>query len=441
MTRRGAVGALVALGILLGTTAAGGAQGPGPAASSVRTALPLVVIDSRGRIPNAPKVSARMRIVHHPGAPNTFRERGNVYDGLVGIEVRGHSSAQFPKKSYAVETRDARGGARNVSLLGMPKENDWILYASYNDKTLMRNALAHWTVRQLGRYSSRTRLVELVLNGRYEGVYVLMERVKRGPSRVQLSDVGLSGAYLLELTTNARVQQKELSSWFRLPATGKPAEFYDPKAAGLRPAERAWITKHVTRFERVLYGETFADARTGYRRLLDVPAAVDFVLLNELFKNQDAMMSSTYVGKGAGAKLRMGPVWDFDLALGNTFYQPGGTLEGWMLKARPWTVRLYRDPVFAAAAAARWRKLRSAGLVDRMVRHIDSTARALTRAQAQQRNFQRWRILGVYVWPNAVDPATGTYPRTYTAEVRLMKSWLTRRAEWIDRNIGSMGSS
>ncbi|MBD0330348.1 MAG: CotH kinase family protein [Thermoleophilia bacterium] len=434
MTRSALVLAALAPAVLLGTTSARGSAAP--AAASLRTTLPLVIIDVKRRIPDAPKVPARMRIIHNPGGTNSPRERANAYDGLIGIEVRGHSSARFPKRSYAIETRTARRRARNVPLLGMPRENDWILYASYNDKSLLRNVVAHWTARQLGRYSSRTRYVELVVDGRYEGVYVLMERVKRSPRRVALSDVGLSGAYVVELSTNPRVRGKR--GFFRLPVTGKPVEFYDPKRTSLRPAERAWMRRYIGQFEQALYGDAFADQANGYRRWLDVESAVDYVLLQELFKNQDALITSVFVAKGARTRLRLGPIWDFDLAMGNAYFYPAGVLEGWMLRSRPWASRLYRDPAFAAAMAARWRQLRSERLIERMLAFVDANARALE--QPQRRNFRRWRILGSYVWPNSVDPATGQYPPTYAAEVRLLKNWLRRRAAWLDRNIGSVGS-
>ena len=248
--------------------------------------------------------------------------------GQIAIELRGRSSQRFPKKSYGLETRTRGGGNRNVSLLGLPRENDWILYAPYNDKTLMRNALAYETARRLGRYASRTRYVELVLNGRYEGVYVLMETPKLDDERVRVADRGLSGGYLLEFTFADQVRGGRSS--FRLPTTRRAVVFQDPDAEDLSRRERAWITRHLRRAERALYGRRFRSPTRGWRAYLDEAALVDFVLLNELFKNQDAFRASTFLSKGAGAKLQLGPIWDFDIAMGNSNYGESRALGGWL---------------------------------------------------------------------------------------------------------------
>ena len=198
----------------------------------------------------------------------------------------------------------------------------------YNDKTLMRNALAYETARRLGRYASRTRYVELVLNGRYEGVYVLMETPKLDDERVRVADRGLSGGYLLEFTFADQVRGGRSS--FRLPTTRRAVVFQDPDAEDLSRRERAWITRHLRRAERALYGRRFRSPTRGWRAYLDEAALVDFVLLNELFKNQDAFRASTFLSKGAGAKLQLGPIWDFDIAMGNSNYGESRALGGWL---------------------------------------------------------------------------------------------------------------
>src|SRR5690606_9969158 len=134
--------------------------------------LPIVVIDTQGRaIPDEPKILARMGIIDNgEGVRNSTGDPFNGYDGFVGIEVRGASSQAFPKKQYAIETRDADGEDVNVSLLGLPGEEDWILQGPYSDKSLMRNVLVYHLARRMGRYASRTRYAEVVLNDEYQGV-------------------------------------------------------------------------------------------------------------------------------------------------------------------------------------------------------------------------------------------------------------------------------
>jgi hypothetical protein len=434
----GAIATLVLAAVL--TVPSGLAAGQRQAAPAVRTALPLVVISAPGAIRDDPKRTARMRIIHRGGGRlNAVGQRANAYDGQIAIEIRGHSSQQFPKKQYGFETRTRQGKNRNVSLLGLPAENDWILSAPYSDKTLMRNAVAYRAARILGRYASRTVYVELVLNGTYRGVYLLTEQPKLDHRRVAVQDDDVTGGYLMEMTVTQKLQRGE--AWFRGPITRTPFAYADPKRGDLSDRRAAWIRDHIGAFERALYSPGFRDPERGYRAYLDVDAAVDYVLLNELFKNQDAFFASTFVHKSTGGKLVLGPLWDFDVSMGNSNFGRSGLLTGWAFDPirarRPWVSRLYADPFFVERMAARWRAIRARGFVQQLQRTIDADARRLR--GPQQRNFHRWPILGRRVWPNPVDPRTGRVRRTYAAEVAYMKSWLGSRARWLDANIGRLG--
>jgi hypothetical protein len=371
---------------------------PAPA----EAALPVLRIDAPRTIPDEPKLNARMRM---PG-----------YRGRIGIERRGQSSqALFPKKSYAIELRTAAGKDRKVPLLGMPDDGDWVLYAPYNDKTLMRNVVAYETARWAGRYAARTRFVELRLNGRYEGVYVLMEKLELGDERVQ-------GEALLEFTFPFQARSKARS--FRTPVKRRPIVWEDPERGDLSRTRAAAIASRVRAAERALYG------RGSWRRRIDEATAVDFALLNELFKNQDGFHGSTFMALHGDGKLRLGPVWDFDIAMGNSDYGPSRRLRGWMLAGRDWAERLYRDRRFTRRMANRWRELRRAGLRRHVLATVERSRVDLHGAIG--RNFRRWPVLDRRIWPN--PRARGSY----VAEVRFLRGWLRRRIAWIDRNIGRL---
>jgi hypothetical protein len=150
--------------------------------------LPIVVIETGGiDIPDDPKIPAVMGIIRGGGMRNTLTDPFTDYHGPIGIELRGTSSLAYDQKQYAVETRDSLGDEREVVLMEFPEESDWILYAPYVDKSLMRNVLLYNTAREMGRYASRTRFCELVIDGKYQGVYVLMEKIKRDRNRVNIS--------------------------------------------------------------------------------------------------------------------------------------------------------------------------------------------------------------------------------------------------------------
>jgi len=164
----------------------------------------------------------------------------------------------------------------------MPADDDWILYAGYNDKTLMRNVIAYDTARRMGRYASRTRFVEVRLNGRYHGVYVLMEKLKLNEDRIDLPEP----AQLLEWTFG--FQAKSKGRYVRLPISKYFMLYEDPEREDIGHARRAQVQRSIGKAERALYGADFRDPERGWRRHIDEAAAIDFVLVNELFKNQDA---------------------------------------------------------------------------------------------------------------------------------------------------------
>jgi hypothetical protein len=362
------------------------------AAGLVTAALAVVSIDAGAPI-GGREVDAQLRA---PG-----------FEGRVAIETRGRWSRRFPKKSYALEVREPDGSNRDVPLLGLPADDDWILYAAYNDRTLIRNVLAYETARRMGRYAARTRFVQLRLDGRYHGVYVLMEKLKLHDDRVR-------GDFLLELTSPGQARRKDPS--FRTPFARRPVVWEDPEREDLRRARAHGIRDRVARAERALYR-----GRPGaWRRHLHAGAAVDFLLVNELFKNQDVMDVSTFV-TGHRGTLRLGPVWDFDFSSGNSNRAPSRYLTGWMAAERPWAERLYADRAFRRHMGRRWAQLQRAGLRAWLLRSVDAYGRAL--APAARRDSTRWK-------------AGGDRPRgTHAGHVRTLRRWLHRRIEWMDGNL------
>ena len=399
---------------------------PAQGAPDLATRLPIVVIDADGPIVDDPKVGARMRVIHNRrGALNRPTHRPTVYDGRIGIEVRGQSSQRFPKKQFGFETIDRAGENRNVSLLGLPAENDWILYAAYNDGSLLRNVVAYRAARQTGRYASRTRVVEVVLNGRYWGVYVLMEKLKLDDNRV--SEPPDSDGFLLEYTHPSKIDPGD--TWFRTPITRTPILYDDPERGDMPPARAAQIARQVGAFERALYGREFRHPTRGWRAHLDAASAVDYVLLYELFRNHDAFSASTFLHQGADGRLALGPLWDFDLSMGN----PADVLppRGCSLCDRRWAQRLYKDGEFVRAMTRRWTHLRRQGFVRTTLAAVERDARALQTAQV--RNLRRWPVLGFT--PVAPDASGASLRAAYRAETTRLTRWIRTRAGWLTASL------
>lgn len=417
--------------------------------------LPIVIINSLGQtIPDEPKITADMGIIDNgPGQINNLTDSYNNYDGKIGIEIRGSSSQSFPKKQYGIETRDSNGEDLGVELLGFPEEDDWVLYAPYSDKSLLRNVITYRLGNVIGRYASRTRLVEVVINDQYQGVFVLMEKIKRDKNRVDISKLeedeiagdDLTGGYIVKIDKFTGGGGEGWTSPF--PSRGGLSpnvtfQYEYPKADDIVPEQQEYIENYITAFEEALKGPDFLDATTGYKNWADIDSFVDFIIINELTKNVDGYRLSTFMYKDKdsnGGKLTMGPLWDFNLAFGNADYCEGSITSGWGLDFNSvcsgdnwqipfWWDRLLQDPEFTTKLNDRWDGLRATTLSDAALgQMIDDLSTEL--GEATGRNFERWPVLNEYVWPNNFVGGS------YDAEINYLKSWIEDRTAWIDDNL------
>lgn len=440
--------------VLLGVVATSNFSGH---TQSLSSNLPIVVINTGGlSILDDPKIVADMGIIDNgPGQRNTVTDAYNNYSGKIGIEIRGSSSQSFPKKQYSIELRDAAGEGISVPLLGLPAEEDWVLFAPYNDKSLLRDVLAYKIGNDLGRYAPRTRYCELVLNGNYEGIYVLIEKIKRDKNRVDINKLDpnensgndLTGGYIIKIDKETGSGNGGWTSSYVPPnRSGSQTIYFQydyPKAADISAEQKNYIRQFMLNFETALTGAGFADPVNGYARYADADSFIDFFIVNEVSKNVDGYRLSTFMHKqrdSDGGKLVMGPVWDFNLGFGNADYCTSGNPEGWVNGFNSicpqdhwlipfWWGRLYQDPAYRSKLAARWAELRSNQLqTSRLHTYIDSVYTVLN-SEATFRNFQRWPVIGQYVWPNYFVGSS------YSAEVNWLKNWITNRMNWLDANM------
>ncbi|MCE2846858.1 MAG: CotH kinase family protein [Sphingobacteriales bacterium] len=415
--------------------------------------LPIVRINTYGAgIPDDPKIPAYIDLIDNgPGQRNYIGDKGNIFAGPIGIETRGSFSQTLPKKSYGFDIRDSLGNETDTPLVGMPSESDWIFNASYSDKTFLRNCLSYHIAQQLGNYASRFRHCEIVINGQYQGIFILLEKIKRGPGRVDIANLtpadisgdSLTGGYILKVDKQTGSVTGGFPSQYP-PYNGGPTPdiLYEyPDGNTLVPQQIQYIQQYCDSFENALRGIQFTDQFLGYRPFIEVDSWIDYLIINEFAKNIDGFRISSYFHKrkvNDGGQLVMGPVWDFDIAWGNANYDGGDVISGYSHlysnTSAPnqvpfWWVRLQQDPYFSNRARCRWESLRAGVLSNTaLFAWIDSMALVLDEAQA--RNFVRWPILGVYVWPN---PAP--YPSTYGGVIQELKNWVTNRSTWLDANL------
>ena len=426
----------------------------------ITSTLPIVIISTNNiTIPNTPKIDGFMGIIDNgPGQLNNVNNPFNEFYGQIAIETRGSSSAGFPAKSYGLETRGPDSVNYNASIFDWPIDNDWILYAPYTDKSLIRNVLTFKLGNETGNYAPRTKLCELILNEEYVGVYVFMERIKVNPGRVGIDkldyadtlDNHLTGGYIVKIdkTTNGGIVAWTSPYTAALPSNSPiNYQLHDPSIDLIHPLQEQYIQSYVSAWETALAGPNFSDPLTGFRAYADEASFIDYMLINELSKNVDGYRISTFLYKerlSEGGKLVAGPLWDFNLGWGNANYCQGGNTTGWEINFNSicagalvnpfWWSRMLQDSVYANRVNCRWLELR-ATILDSTVlmNYIDSMSLALT--LPAQRTYTKWPILGTYVWPN------NFIGQTYIEEMEYLKSWTSSRLVWMDNNMFGTCSS
>ncbi len=407
--------------------------------------LPIIVIDTDNqKIKDEYRIPALMKIIYNgEGILNYLTDPPNNYDGRIAIELRGSASLRYPKKGYRLETQDSLGNNLNVSLIAMPAENDWILYGPYDDQSLIRNVLAYKLSKDIGRYASRTRFCELVLNDDYRGLYVLMEKIKRDKDRVDISRMdsldttgdAVTGGYMIKFD---KEKGENFGGWWS--SHGIFYQYHYPKADEIIAEQKTYIGDFMNQFESAMSRSDVADSTYGYPKYIDVAAFVDHFILNEFCKNIDAYRISNYMFKdrdSKGGKLNEGPIWDFNLSFGKTWFpEDAYRVDEWEIdhnrykpydwpKVPFWWEKLGHDPAFARRAETRWRELRNGVL------HLDSVYQSIdllvdTLAEARIRNFERW--------PESAKD------HSYETEIQLMKQWISDRVDWIESNFDELSS-
>jgi len=408
------------------------APGPFPFAG---TPLPIAKLMTNGNfIPNEPKVPAVLQIINHAdGQLNFPTDTVYEYEGMIQVELQGFSTVASPKKNYDFDLVNLFGVEIDTSLMGLPPENDWIFKSESTDPTLMYNPLTYEFARRMGIHAPGTRFCELFLDGEYQGLYNLTEKVKRGGNRVDIAKlkpedttgVELSGGYIIEMNHNGAPGAWDSQYLPINYATSQlPVQFkyVYPKAAEIHPLQASYIKEYVDHFEFSLHQSDYADPVNGYRKWIDVSTFIDFMLVNEFSTNYDSYGRSTYLYKEKdtdGGKLKIGPPWDYDrgyCCVNDWVWEvthPMWPFPDW------WSI-FDTDSLFRQDTYCRWLLLRyDAWETSRFMEYIDSVAAIIEPAAG--RNLQRWPNLGYY---------------DFQAAVAVLKSLLTDRLDWMDTHLG-----
>ena len=422
--------------------------------------LPIVFIDTKNKCLDqnvTEKIPATMSVLD--AATNNVADSAKGTHYNIGIKVRGQSSAKFPKPGYSVEIRDDKGEGMDVSMFGLPPADDWVFHGPYVDKSLMRNALAHWLFRQAGHYSPRTKHFDLYINGVYRGVYVLIEKIKRGKYRVNVSklketDVSgddVTGGYIWAFdktgTNTGGMGNEDINKEGFKTADGLNVIMHYPKKENLQQQQQAYLKKYLEDLENL-----FKNGKngSGYENYVDMTSALDYVLHEEVTNNSDSYWCSFFLHKpkeSKGGKVTLGPAWDFNLAMSNgsqpenggnnnggnngfnwnmwggggmggggmgssgtTGWQIESTMKTGMsgLKIPNWLLGMWKDSHYQSELKKRWAELRSGVWHTKtMDVYLDSMKTYLTKAA--DRNFKRWPNLGKSSGQGDSDPQPMKY--------------------------------
>lgn len=295
------------------------------------TGLPVMYINTENGTQVTSKdeyVNCNIRIVK-----DIYTRASSEQPMEASIKGRGNSTWEMPKKPYQIKFSEKQ------SLLGEPKDKTWVLLANYTDKTNIRNETAFYMSRMSNLdWTPRTHFVELMLNDEYCGTYQLCEKIEIADSRVNVTNNG----YLLEVDQASRMEEDDV--YFTTDRILLNIKDPDVK---MNSDEYNWIKNYVCLAETVLYSDDFLNSDTGYKKYIDINSFVDWYLINEIAKNNDAIFySSCYMNIAPNGKLKMGPIWDFDIALGNINYNNNQVPEGFWIKSASWISRMFDDPEF-----------------------------------------------------------------------------------------------
>lgn len=413
------------------------------------TNLPIIKLSITNPIVDTYR-QTNMEVIDNANGVNSFADPA-TFTSNAGVKLRGNVAARsYPKKSYSLESWFGFNVSNNVSILGLPPENDWVLLAAYPDRSLLRNKLALELHDEMDRYAPRLVYCELFIDTTYQGIYLFGEKVKRDSARVDLANlrtidnfgVELTGGYILNVDDE---NGSGFVSNFAPPNATASQQFkflYEyPDNGDITPAQKAYIQSYVDSFESGLNSANFQDPNLGWRPYGANNAFIDYIIVNEVSKNYDAYRIDMYLYKDKSKKMRPGPMWGFDAAFANTANCNANNVAGYAFNlgtscgAEPnlpafWWSKLMTDTVFLQDLKCRYTDYRRAGnqLDEAHIFQLIDSFSAYTNAQnAVTRNFAKYPIFGVPVVNEPTPMATN-----HANEISNIKIFITARLAWLD---------
>ena len=424
------------------------------------THLPLLEINTGGQsVPGAPildekgfiveytttengeaRAKVSLEITDHTDTNNHLKDTPTVSSAAL-FNIRGRSSREFDKKSYRITLINNDGTNNNQPVMGMDAHHEWVLHGPFLDKSLIRNYMWYNIAGEMMEYAPNVRFCELVIDGSYQGLYLMTESITKGYDDSRLSmevkkkDNTFSG-YILRVNDIYPFEDRTavITDYGNYAFVARiPVEVIYPGAVNQTAEIRRTIELEFSAFEKALYSYDYDSEDYGYLQWIDPPSFVDYFILNEFTCNIDAGRLSTHIYKDVSGKYKM-CVWDFNNACDN-YMETHINLHDFDTQNRLLFHMLCRDEDFTEAIVKRYKELRNGVLSEEyLLNYIDETLAYL--GPAIDRNFEVW---GYSFLPeeNLLKGENRTIG-SHAEAVTQLKAFLIQRGNWMDQNIDAI---
>ena len=398
----------------------------------------------------APKLEASAELTNSDLSTYSSSE---LYSGKILIKGRGNTSWHRPRRPYNIDLITDSGEDTPVPLLGMGKDNEWSLITFWEDRSLMRIPLALWLGTKMNGldFSAQSRYVELWIDDSYRGLYILVEKVQRGDTRINVKSLGSSeedqieprvtGGYILEVVPWDKMKREdENDTKINIPGMEDSYHWYVfkyPKPKNITPEQQNYIFQYLTDFKNTLYGNNYTDPVNGYQKYIDVDAFIDWAILHDLSKGVDNLFhASIFLQKNRNQKLGMTAPWDFDLSFGNVEEQNTCYYEHdfWIRKAHYFN-RLWQDKNFENQVKKRFEELMP--LFDMVPRVLQANYKQLEQNGVLDRDYNSYGREVLETYKNDKQRDTYVNITTYKGHVQYLKDWFESRKAWLYYNFAN----
>lgn len=397
------------------------------------------------------KIVARLQTMEKEGQWHQTSDKPDKESDIL-IHIRGNSSRRFDKSSYRVELIKEKNPERKnkLSLLGMKESSSWVLHGPFLDKTLIRNYMWMNISAQVMGYAPNVRFCELILDGMYQGVYVLMETIEVSEQRLNLSqytpgDLVMSYAVHIEPKAELSKSMDTFSFYTKRLEPRRRIEILYPGTSNLTEQVKEYINMDISKMEKAIYSYQAGNDSDFYIKYLDEDSFVDYYILQEFLGNNDAYSASTYFYKDVRGKFCIGPVWDYNNVLDNFITSMPN--EQFLLSDRGFYSQLMKSERFVKKVIRRYKELRKSVLSEEYLLHYIQQTRDWL-GSAIERNFSVWGY--TFDWEkvpvhsrrraesNNNQTDKDVNPSSYDEANEWMIEYMVERGSFMDQHIESL---